>query len=96
MRYGPVDRRELEHMKRELVALLFILCATASAIADENGGAVAHPDWSPNGKQLAFEANWHGARNIYVMNVDGSEQAPVIPQWPVAKLTESDTGMRGE
>jgi len=68
----PIGIYILEHMKHELVALLLILCPAAYAMAEESGGVVAHPDWSPNGKQLAFEANWHGARNIYVMNIDGS------------------------
>ena len=51
-------------------------------MAEESGGVVAHPDWSPNGRQLAFEASWHGGRNIYVMNIDGSH---------VRQLTFSET-----
>lgn len=41
-------------------------------MAGEPGIVVAHPDWSPDDGQLAFEANWDGARNIFIMNADGS------------------------
>ena len=69
-------------MNHRLVTLLLILCPSANAMAEESGGVVAHPDWSPNGRQLAFEASWRGARNIYVMNIDGSH---------VRQLTFSET-----
>jgi Tol biopolymer transport system component len=35
------------------------------------------PDWFPNGRQIAFTSWRSGVPNIYVMNVDGSEQAPL-------------------
>jgi len=68
----PIGKLILQHMRHEPAALLLILCATAYAMAEESAGTVAHPDWSPDGTQLAFEADWHGARNIYVMDIDGS------------------------
>ncbi|MEP0355737.1 S41 family peptidase [Paraglaciecola sp.] len=36
-------------------------------------GYEAFPKFSPNGKKIAFSAEYNGSRQVYVMNVDGSE-----------------------
>lgn len=40
------------------------------------------PEWSPDGKKIAFTSNRDGAKNIYVMNADGSN---------VVRLTDGST-----
>ncbi|MCH8172832.1 MAG: PD40 domain-containing protein, partial [Proteobacteria bacterium] len=35
------------------------------------------PDWSPNGKRVAYTSNVDGNREIYVMDVDGGHQIRV-------------------
>ncbi len=47
----------------------------------------AHPSWSPDGKQIAFETNRDGNWEIYLMNVDGSGLVNISnhesrDQWP--------------
>jgi len=41
------------------------------------------PEWSPDGKKIAFASNRDGAKNIYVMNADGSD---------VVRLTNGSVG----
>ena len=55
-----------------LILPLLVLLPSLVLAADGDPLSVAHPDWSPDGEQLAFEATWDGARNVYIMNVDGS------------------------
>jgi Tol biopolymer transport system component len=44
----------------------------------ENGEESSNPAWSPDGKMLVFQRySWDGARVIYTMNADGSEQQPL-------------------
>ncbi len=51
-----------------------------------------HPSWSPDGTQIAFTRDGHGAYpDIYVMNADGSDQRPLVTHhasdmWPAWSL----------
>ena len=49
----------------------------------DHPGADICPDWSPDGRRIAFTSNRDGAREIYVMNADGTN---------VARLT---SGLKG-
>jgi WD40 repeat protein len=66
-----------------------------------------HPQWSPDGKQIAFDSNRESDSDIFVMNSDGSEmtrlttsynyQCPSNPVWSpdgerIAFLDSSPTG----
>jgi Tol biopolymer transport system component len=42
--------------------------------------AAALPDWSPDGRRIAFESNRSGAFGIWVMNADGSGQTRLSGQ----------------
>lgn len=55
-------------MRLAFVSLLACSFPFEPAAAGENVVAVAHPDWSPDGCQLAFEAELNGARNVFVMD----------------------------
>lgn len=47
------------------------------------------PAWSPNGKWIAFQANWGGSNNIWVVRSDGTQLRPLtsgdnsdeMPSW---------------
>lgn len=55
---------------------IFIMNADGSNVRQltDSPGWDFWPDWFPNGRQLAFTSLRTGVPNIYVMNVDGSEQ----------------------
>jgi len=42
-----------------------------------NADADNQPEWSPNGKRIAFNRVSGGTNQLYVMNADGTGQAPV-------------------
>jgi Tol biopolymer transport system component len=37
-----------------------------------------HPDWSPNGTQIAFDAETGGGNEIWVVNADGTNAAAIV------------------
>ena len=43
----------------------------------DNDFSDSSPDWSPDGKTLAFASDRDGDSEIYVMNVDGSGQRAI-------------------
>ena len=71
--FGESLRSEYQPVNKKLNLLLLNLWPTLILAANENQPGAAHPDWSPTGERLAFEGTWDGARNIYVMNTDGSD-----------------------
>jgi Tol biopolymer transport system component len=50
------------------------------------------PDWSPDGKVIAFSSNRDGKRAIYKMNADGSGQTKVEYQLPCVYDPDPDMG----
>ena len=39
-----------------------------------------HPDWSPNGAQIAFDAETDQGNEIWVVNADGTDAEAVVPR----------------
>jgi len=39
-----------------------------------------HPDWSPNGAQIAFDAETSEGNEIWVVNADGSDASAIVPR----------------
>ena len=39
-----------------------------------------HPDWSPDGSQIAFDAETGGGDEIWVVNADGTDAAVIVPR----------------
>lgn len=39
-----------------------------------------HPDWSPDGAQIAFDAETGGGDEVWVVNADGSNAAAIVPR----------------
>ena len=52
----------------------------AHEIAIELPGAAYHPDWSPDGAQIAFDAETGGGNEIWVVNADGTNAAVIVPR----------------
>ena len=43
---------------------------------------IYHPDWSPDGAQIAFDAETDGGNEIWVVNADGTNAAVIVPRSP--------------
>ena len=57
----------------------------------DNTAADSMPDWSPDGKEIAFGSNRDGKRAIYKMNADGSGQAKIDYQAPCVGTQDPDS-----
>ncbi|MEW5956902.1 MAG: hypothetical protein AB1801_04205 [Chloroflexota bacterium] len=53
----------------------------------------AAPVWSPDGSQIAFVTDRTGKWEIWIMNVDGSNQRPMFPNGALAGLTLTYNGV---
>ena len=51
---------------------------TAQTFTDQEGWEDT-PAWSPDGKQVAFAADWNGPPNLYVKDVGGGAPREVVP-----------------
>jgi Tol biopolymer transport system component len=54
-----------------------------------------HPDWSPDGIRIAFDAETGGGNEIWVVNADGTNAAAIVPRIPTARsaAVKSRTGL---
>ena len=52
----------------------------------------AHPSWSPDGRQIAFQRRVFGHNQIFVMKADGTEQRRLTDLSPVAANGFPDWG----
>jgi Tol biopolymer transport system component len=50
----------------------------AHEIATELPGDAFHPDWSPDGSRIAFDAETGGGNEIWVVNADGTKAAAIV------------------
>ncbi len=54
-----------------------------------------YPVFSPNGKKIAFQSDRDGYRDIFVMNVDGTDQKPLIAnRAPASANAENASGTK--
>ncbi len=53
----------------------------------------AAPAWSPDGQQIAFMTDRTGKWEIWIMNVDGSNQRPMFPNGTLKDLTFNYAGV---
>lgn len=44
-------------------------------------GRAWNPKWSPDGRRIAFLADWHGNADVFVMNADGTETRNLTSTW---------------
>ena len=60
----------------------------AESLTQESGVAVNyHPRYSPDGEHLAFISDRNGQNNLWIMNADGSDPAPVFTDKDVRART---------
>jgi hypothetical protein len=57
----------------------------------DNTASDSTPDWSPDGKQIAFGSNRDGKSAIYKMNADGSGQTKIDYQAPCIDPQDPDS-----
>ena len=60
----------------------------------DSPGRDVWPDWFPNGRQIAFTSDRTGVPNVYVMNVDGSDQRALLDD-PEFGTLEPDVAPNG-
>ena len=53
--------------------------ARTQLLPDATYGAY-HPDWSPDGAKIAFDAETGGGNEIWVVNADGTNAAAIVPR----------------
>ncbi len=56
-----------------LFTLISLVFAIAVDAAEVHQSVTKHPDWSPSGDKITFEADFDGASNVYVAGVDGRD-----------------------
>ena len=53
---------------------------TRTRLLPEPPGDAFHPDWSPDGAQIAFDAETDRGNEIWVVNADGTNAAAIVPR----------------
>ena len=54
---------------------IYISLVSRKEILTQSTSNNCDPDWSPDGKHVAFVSNRDGQSNIYIMNIDGTDQS---------------------
>ena len=52
-----------------------------------------HPDWSPDGRRIAFDAETGGGNEIWVANADGSDAKTLVPRSTDCELSCGDVAL---
>lgn len=60
-------------------------CAGVDRGAGDYGGG-AHPAWSPDGTQIAFDSLFDQGSNLYVMNADGTGRRRLTRDWAASPV----------
>jgi len=68
--YGKVRKGDLYVKDRDI----YVINANGSGLKNltNNPGDDSKPDWSPDGRMIAFQSNRDGNLDIYIVNADGS------------------------
>ncbi len=76
-------------------AIAFVAAETDICLINPDGGGLrqltrnqgenAHPSFSPDGKTIVFSSNRNGRHQLFVMNVDGTGQRPLLPGFSPAQ-----------
>jgi TolB protein len=78
------------HNYTEFGSDIYIISAFASNVENDQNyfnltnsdatGIYDYPEWSPNGKQIAYQAFWENNWEIFAMNADGSSEPVQLTQ----------------